>query len=245
MRRQVLIVFVCLTFVVFLPVASMGGIWRDDFNGTDISSGWEFTSPTGLCTYEVANGYFSIHLEGNNDIWGGMDDAAKLLRDAPAGDYTIETHIVIEPDPNNNTTNTWTAIIIFDNSSDPSADWWYLARGGNDEINTEFVKDAGGNVGGSLKEISELELYLKAERVGQEYTGYYKIAENDDWIEVGAQEHNTLDPLKVGFCVKSWAVRSMVSNFDYFEIVGDEVEPATAVIPDKGLAVTWGQLKSY
>jgi len=245
MKRQFLMVFACLTFLISLPIVSMGGMWRDDFNGADIGPGWEFSSPTGLCTYEVANGWFSIHLEGANDIWGGFDSAAKLLRDAPAGDFTIESHIVIEPDPNNKTANTWTAIIIFDNTNDPSSDWWYLARGGADEVNNEFVQNAGGNVGASVKDVGDLEIYLKAEKIGQAYTGYYKIAENDDWAVVGTNEHNTLNPSKVGFCVKSWAERSMVSNYDYFEMVGDEVEPSTAVAPDEKLSVTWGQLKSY
>lgn len=243
MRDELLAILVCMILVAFLPINSMGAVWRDDFNGTKIGPGWEFINPPKQCTHEVADGWFSIHLEGVNDIWGGFDDSAKLLRDAPEGDYTIETHIKIEPDPNNKTTNTWTAIIIFDNSSAPSADWWYVSRGGADEVNVEYAQNNAGNIRSSLKGIGDMDLYLKAEKVGQAYTGYYRIAEDDDWITVGSYEHITLNPLKVGFCVKSWAARSMVCSYDYFEISGDKVESNIAVMPNENLITAWGQLK--
>lgn len=242
--RTILLVLGCLTFMAFLPSALMAAVWRDDFNGTDIGPDWKFINPSKQCEYKVADGWFSIHVEGVNDIWGGFDDSAKLLRDAPEGDYTIETHIVIEPDPNNKTTNTWTSIIIFDDTNVPSSDWWYVSRGGNNEVNVEYAQNNAGNIHSNLTGISDMELYLKAEKVGQNYTGYYKIEEDDKWIEVGAYEHTTLNPFKVGFCDKSWAVRSIVSSFDYFEIAGDEVEPS-AVTPKEKLTITWGRLKGY
>jgi hypothetical protein len=74
MRLQLLIIFVCLVFVVFLPTTSMAGTWRDDFNGTALGRGWKFINdPNGSSSYKVANGWFSINLVGLNDIWGGVD----------------------------------------------------------------------------------------------------------------------------------------------------------------------------
>jgi hypothetical protein len=240
-----LFLIVCLTFVVFLPAASMGGVWRDDFNGTTLGYSWKFTNATGLCKFHVANGWFSISLEGINDIWGGTDNSAKLLRDAPAGDYTLLTHIKIEPDKAAKTQNTWTCIIIFDDTKVPSANWLYVSRGGADEVNIESVQNNTGNINASLKGVGDLDLYLKAEKIGQDYTGYYKVKKDDSWIKVGTYKHTTLNPNKVGFCVKSWAARSMVSNFDYFEMAGDKVEAiTTAVKPNEKLTTTWGQLKS-
>jgi hypothetical protein len=246
MRLQLLIIFVCLVFVVFLPTTSMAGTWRDDFNGTALGPGWKFINdPNGNSSYKVANGWFSINLVGLNDIWGGVDNSVKLLRDAPQGDYSLETHIKIDPDKAAKTQNTWTFIVIFDDTNKPSSNWWYVARGGADEVNTEYVQNGAGVIQASLKGIGDLDVYLKAEKIGQDYTGYYKVKKDDSWIKVGTYKHTPLNPLKVGLCVKSWAVRDMVSNFDYFEMVGDKVEANTAVRPNGKLAATWGQLKDY
>ena len=244
MRSQLLVILACLIFTVFLPTVSMGGGWRDDFSGAELGPGWEFSNKPEQCVYEVADGWFSIHLEGVNDIWAGKDNSAKLLRDAPDGDYTIETYIVIEPDESAGTAGTWTAVILFDDSTHPSLNWWYVARGHNDEVTIEYVRDGVATNPGHTGGVSDMKFYLKAEKVGQEYTGYYKIQESDEWIEVGTLEHMSLNPLKVGFCVKSWENRSIVSNFDYVEITGSEVE-GTAVIPNEKLTATWGQLKGY
>ena len=246
MKCQSLVILVCLTFMVVLPTASMGGVWRDNFDGAKIGSGWEFTNPPKQCKYEVADGMFSIKLEGKNDIWGGQDNAAKLLREAPEGNYSVETRIVIKPDAKAKTANTWTSITMFDDAKSPSANWLYLARGGNSEINIEYAKNNAGNIGPSLKNMADTELYLKVEKTGQDYTGHYKIKENDKWIKVGTTKHDALNPSKVGLLVKSWAVRSMVCNYDYFEMEGENVKSnMTAVAPNGKLAVTWGQLRSH
>jgi len=228
-----------------LPVSSIAGTWRDDFNGTKLGDGWNYTDSNGNSPYKVADGWFSIHLVGHNDIWGGFDNSVKLLRDAPQGDYTLETHIKIEPDMSAKTQNTWTSVIIFDSTNKPSANWWYIARGGADEVNTEYVQNNAGVIQASLKGIGDTDLYLKGEKVGQKYTGYYKIEKDDEWILVGTFTHSTLNPLKVGLMVKSWAIRDMVSNYEYFEMVGDKVESNIAVAPNEKLAVTWGQVKGH
>jgi len=245
MRSQLKITLLYLILVAFLPAISMAGTWRDDFNGTALGSGWNFINdPNGTSSYKVANGWFSLHLVGTNDIWGGVDNSVKLLRDAPAGDYTIETHIKIDPDAAAKTQNTWTNILLFDDTNKPSSNWWYIARGGADEVNTEYVQNGTGNIQASLKSIGDLDLYLKAEKVGQAYTGYYKIKKDDQWIKVGTYNHTTLNTKKVGLMDKSWAARNMVSNFDYFEMVGDKVEANIAVSPKEKLTSTWGQLKN-
>jgi len=168
-----------------------------------------------------------------------------LLMEAPEGNYSLETRIVIKPDAKAKTANTWTSITIFDDTKVPSSNWWYIARGGNSEVNIEFVRNNGGNIGGSLKNIGDTELYLRAEKTGKSYIGYYKIKKNDKWIKVGTTKHDPMNPLKVGLLVKSWAVRSMVCNFDYFEMEGENVVSTTAVASNGKLAVTWGQLRSH
>ena len=246
MSSRLLAILACLMFMVVLSTASMGGVWRDDFDGAEIGPGWEYTNPPKQCEYEVAAGFFSLKLEGANDIWGGQDNAAKLLMEAPEGDYSLETHIVIEPDKAAKTANTWTSIIVFDDTDVPSSNWWYVARGGNNEVNVESCAFNAGAINASLKNIGDMELYLKAEKTGKSYTGYYKIKENDKWIKVGGiTERDQLDPLKVGLLVKSWAVRSMVCNYDYFEIEGKNVKSNLAVSPNRKLSVAWGQLKEH
>ena len=91
MSSRLLAILACLMFMVVLSTASMGGVWRDDFDGAEIGPGWEYTNPPKQCEYEVADGFFSLKLEGQNDIWGGQDNAAKLLMEAPKGDYSLET----------------------------------------------------------------------------------------------------------------------------------------------------------
>jgi hypothetical protein len=234
----------CLVLLAFMPVISIAGVWHDDFNGTTLDPGWKFSNATGLCTSKVADGWFSITLKGANDIWGGMDNSARLLRNAPAGDFTLETYIKIVPDPTSKTQNTWTTIIFFNDTKVPSSDWLYVSRGGADEVNIEYVQNNTGNVGSNLKNIANMDLYLKAEKVGQDYTGYYKIKNTDQWTKVGTYKHTTLTPNKVGFCVKSWADRSMVSSYDYFEMTGSSVESnITAVAKNEKLTTTWGLLK--
>ena len=162
---------------------------------------------------------------------GLIDNSVKLLFDAPAGDYTLETHIKIEPDKAAKTQNTWTFIVIFDDTNKPSSNWWYVARGGADEVNTEYVQNGAGIIQASLKGIGDLDVYLKADKIGQGYTGYYKIKKDDQWTLVGKYTHTTLNPLKVGLCVKSWAVRDMIEAALGSSRIGVENLTVIALMP--------------
>ncbi len=241
MKRQFLMIFAYLTFVVFLPAASIGGVWRDDFNGTDIGPGWEVVNAPGQFTYEVADGWFSIDIAGINNVM--------LLRDGTEGDYTIETHILIEPDPNRDqqfgpTDRAWADINILDNTNVPSTDWWRTGRGGGGPgaVRVTYINGRDHGIVIHTEPVSDMELYLKAEKFGRLYTGYYKIGENGEWIEIGTDELK-MNPLKVGLSLSTWAERSMVCNFDYFEITGEGVEPPAPVTRNKNLISTWVQLK--
>ena len=230
MRRQWNSVLMCVAITACLAMPGNAGVWQDDFNGNTLDAGWEYIDPHAANVVEVKEGSFVVHLEGTHDIWGGFDSAPKLLRDAPEGDFAIESHYVIQPDASAGLDNTWTGIIVFDDTDSPSTDWLYVVRGGGSVVSFEYVEDGSGH-GATTHSTQALEVWSRVEKTGNTYLCRYKLAEGDEWTDLGEYTPPSLNPLKVGLIVKSWANRSIVCSFDYFRMEGENVTSDKAYDP--------------
>jgi len=230
MRRQWNSVLMCVAITACLAMPGNAGVWQDDFNGNTLDAGWEYIDPHAANVGEVKEGSFVVRLEGTHDIWGGSDSAPKLLRDAPEGDFAIESHYVIQPDASAGLDNTWTGIIVFDDTDSPSTDWLYVVRGGGSVVSFEYVEDGSGH-GATTHSTQALEVWSRVEKTGNTYLCRYKLAEGDEWTDLGEYTPPSLNPLKVGLIVKSWANRSIVCSFDYFRMEGENVTSDKAYDP--------------
>ncbi len=248
MRRQWNSILLCLVFTVCLASRGNAGVWQDDFNGDTLSEGWEYIDPDAANESEVTDGSFVIDFKGKHDIWGGFDHAPKLLREAPEGDFAIESHFVIQPDAAAGLANSWTGIIIFDDTDNPSTDFLYVARGNGSVIGFEYVENGKGK--SSTSHTTEaLEVWARIEKTGNTYLCRYKLAEGDGWTDLGEYTPASLNPLKVGVFAKSWADRSIVHSFDYFKMEGANVIGGLASNPSptngatdvlqRGLTLNW------
>jgi len=211
---------------VSLVLPASAGVWLDNFDGSTLGDGWEYIDPDAANEFEVKDGSFVVHFEGTHDIWGGFDYAPKLLREAPEGDFAIESHYVIQPDAVGGLANTWTGIIVFDDTDNPSTDWLYVARGGGSVMTFEYVADGGGH-SATTHSTEALDVWARIEKTGDTYLCRYKLAEGDDWTDLGEYTPASMNPLKVGLVIKSWAARSMVLSFDYFKMEGEKVRSNT------------------
>jgi hypothetical protein len=73
---------------------------QDDFNGSLLSSDWEWYLPAVGPTYSLSSvpGYLQVAVPPGYDHWLGSDTSPQVRRsDMGDGDWAIETHIDLDP----------------------------------------------------------------------------------------------------------------------------------------------------
>ncbi len=77
-----------------VPVPVPGRLlYSDEFTGNALDTGWSWVRPDGAVT--VADGQLNWPVQ-DGDITGTGNSASVLLRDAPRGDYTVETKVTLD-----------------------------------------------------------------------------------------------------------------------------------------------------
>lgn len=69
--------------------------YSDEFDGTALSNAWSWQRDDIATTATVAGGVLSLPVQAA-DLYVDVDNAAVLLRDAPRGDYVIETKLRVD-----------------------------------------------------------------------------------------------------------------------------------------------------
>ena len=91
---------------------------------------------------------------------------------------------------------------------------------------------------------ADVPLYLKLEKAGKQFTGYFRTDEKKDWNKIGnTWEHQIKEVKKVGLgFINNWGGKTVILLVDTFSIDGEGIRPLS-VTPSGKLTTVWGALK--
>ena len=232
--------FMLLTMVTyFVAIAS-----ADEFNAAELRDVWTWDDPDNDDAWSLVDnpGWFRFTVQHEEDTWdGNRGDMPLLLRTSPTGDYSMETHVKIDEQPN----QTYGALIVWQGGGN----WIHLEliREDGGQINGVLVQYwpaiAGGNTGQSAQ-VEADEVYLRIERQGNDWSLLYKSEEEDEWELLEVISAVFTDPHQVGIGAKTFSgdgSMQLVADFDYFR--SEELGETSVVQPKSKLAVSWARIK--
>lgn len=85
-------------FLLGAMLMAQGNAWREDFDGKELSREWRWLAPTEGPAFSLTErpGFLRVWVpqrQGGYDLWPGRNDAPRLLRAVPPGDWQVEAHI--------------------------------------------------------------------------------------------------------------------------------------------------------
>lgn len=242
MKREVLTLLIMMVFV-HTPWL-YADVWTDHFDGKELVKEWSFRDLSGgPSTVEVKEGFLRITTP--QDFGHKAAEKPMLEREVPksAQDLIVSGLFSSEPDT---PADAWMGMFIF---GDDPLDFACLLFGG--ESNQPQKCLIGSMVQGAWQDKghfqtgADVPLYLKLEKVENQFAGYYRKNENEDWKKVGNSwnhEIKTVKTVGLGF-INNWGGQTVTLIVDFFSLEGEGVEPMT-INPKARLATTWARMKS-
>ncbi len=244
------VVSLAIIFAVFLTLPTFAKEWLDEFDKDELNGEWlKITCcPGDNGSAVIEDGRLLINEPGD---FGHMitDGRPLVLRKSPEGDFSISA--LIDTDPPAPADNYWVGLFVIGNDGDNAVlahNWAALNIGGSGGEKKALI---GSMIDGAWEDkghfdIPEWPIYLKLEKVGNQYTGYFKEKSTDEWIKTGdTWNHDGMeDPELVGFgFINNWGGGpNLTLTVEYFSLEGENVIPM-AVRPADKLSSTWGQIK--
>lgn len=234
-----------LVSTLFIVPLIYAGEWRDDFDGPDLDPAWTLDDMGGDPGLKISfeGGKLVMFLKGQHEWWGEPEfqqDALKVTQPAPAGDWTVTTHVSYTWEDMPNTNCGIGGIVHYTPGAPPN---FIMMMKHKDTIMQE-----GWNHGEVYKNVAlplggATEMFLKVDKVGITNTFSYKLKEADEWIEVSSVDQ-AVENGRIGLYLKAYCdVPDITMSVDFFSISGAEVKGA-AVQPQGKLAAGWGEIKA-
>ena len=206
-------------------------VWTDIFDVEELDSKWSWIREDPN-HWSLTNqlGFMQITVQ-HGSIWRETNDAKNLLlRNAPEGDFELETRLIFKPGHNFQ----FAGLLVYEDDDN----WMRLGRafcgfdppicaGGNGIYyhHEEEGVDAGGT-NYAMTTTVEGEAYLRIVRHGSVYTGY--VSENGtNWTLVGTHKiASGMVPLKVGLIAENMqdSQPQIPAEFDYFSLRYDQFD---------------------
>ena len=242
MKNTILVIFGITVFICTPQL--FAGVWTDPFDSNKLIDGWEFRDRREkVSTVTVKDGF--LRLTNPTGNWGHMTaDKPMLERDVPktAQDLIVSGLFSSEPDK---PTNAWIGMFIF---GDDQMDFACLLFGGESNqpqkcLIGSMIKGAW-NDKGHFQTGADVPLYLKLEKAGKQFTGYFRTDQKKDWNKIGnTWEHQIKEVKKVGLgFINNWGGKTVILLVDTFSIDGEGIRPLS-VTPSGKLTTVWGALK--
>jgi hypothetical protein len=239
-------------FAVSLTLPVFAKEWLDEFDEQDLDGEWfRITDrPEQQGTVTIEDGRLLINEPNGNFGHLIVDGRPLVLREAPEGDFNISTLIETEPPPPAD--DYWIGLFIVgeDGDHDVLADnWAVLTIGGSAGEKKALI---GSMINSAWNDKGHFDIpgwpvYLKLEKIGIQYTGYYKEKPADQWTKVGSSwTHEGMEePELVGLgFINNWGGANLTLMAEYFLLQGEKVIPK-AIQPVDRLSSTWGWIKGF
>jgi regulation of enolase protein 1 (concanavalin A-like superfamily) len=162
--------------------------WVDTFSAATLDARWSWVrEDPALWSLTAQPGY--LQLTGNGTLFGAYDDAKNiLLTPAPAGDFRLVTHMQLNPVEDFQTGG----LILYQDDDH----YLTLTRDFSSVQSIEFNKTMGGDWSGRWDGTSATDVYLRIDRHGSEYAGFWSH-DGAAWTNLGS---HTIDfaSLRIG-----------------------------------------------
>ena len=207
----VVLSFVTLTARATPATTSSTVAWIDDFDGSTLNSRWSWTRENPAHWSLTARpGFLRITTEYGG-LWGALNNQRNLLlATAPNGNFRIETRVTFTP-----TQFIQTAGLIIYQDDD---NYIKLNRQFVDNNVVELIREIAGSPSFTAVVESANTVYLRMQRDGNVYTGYYSV-DGNQWTRVG-QYTATLNDAKMGLGAGNDVpdVSEIAADFDFFRL---------------------------
>jgi len=249
----VILRLISLTFILaYLSFPVLAGEWLDEFDKDDLDEEWfRITDrPEQQSIVEIEDGKLLLNEPNGNFGHTEVNGRPLVLRKAPEGDFSIS--MLIDTEPPSPAKDYWIGLFIIGKDGDHpvlAENWAILTIGGVAGDVTAMIGSMINNVWNDKGHfgIPEWPIYLKLDKVGIQYTGYYKEKPADEWTMVGASwNHDGMEEPELcglGF-VNSWGGANLTLMAEYFLLEGENVS-SMAVQPMDKLSTAWGRIKLY
>jgi len=226
-----------MVFLAFFALSTIAAVWVDEFDGEELESGWTFQDrPGDPTTLEVIDG--QLRMTHVPDGFGHLlAERPVLFRDGPEGDFSIYGLFSSDPE---DTYGAWIGIFIGDPFTDDGGSTYaFLGFGGESGAVNLILLGSG-----KPEAPSPVPFWLKLEKSGNQYTGYTREKEGDDWQNVGTLTPNIEDSVVGIGMLNHWDAITLTLIVDTFYMEGEEVKASLAVTSIGKLATTWGDLRN-
>lgn len=200
--------------------APTGRIWADDFNASSLDSSWSWIREDNTHWSLVAHPGFLRITTQQGALWANSNDGKNLLlRDAPVGDFEVQTRLIFTP-----TENIQSAGLLAYQDDDNylllirAYCGWCVGNG----IYFDH-EEQGTSIGSNYAMTTTVlgEAYLRLVRHGTVYTGF--VSENGtDWTLMGAHAVvSGMVPSKIGLAAYNspdFAASEIAADFDFFQL---------------------------
>jgi arabinan endo-1,5-alpha-L-arabinosidase len=209
------------------PRGSRLPAFSDNFSQDQLSSQWSWVREPAAGTYAIEDGQLRFDTQAA-DLFVDRDDASILTREAPAGDYVVETKVTLNLPPEGCCFNFVQAGLVIYGDDD---NYIKLVHASIFETRqTEFAKEVsadiaaggaryGNTVVGSPTEETWLLIHKRTVGDEEHYTPYTK-REDGDWVRGGTWTHKLGSGARIGLV--SMGGTGFTAKFDYVRVYRPE-----------------------
>ncbi|MFX0101397.1 MAG: hypothetical protein ACFFCS_17615 [Candidatus Hodarchaeota archaeon] len=219
-------------------------IFEDNFDSATLGAGWNWTREVpSNWSLTTRPGYMRITPESGDICYATNDAKNILLRDAPAGNYTIETRFELEPAI---LYNGYSACLMIYESDDHLA-WISLGWGVQEKWYIKYGVEAGFNTSHTVLIKDLPNIYLRITKVGFNVSFFFSdngliwYYVDSKWISFTSE--------KVGiasFNGENHHLPAVSSDFDYFSIYTTTIFPYQEIDTDSdGMPNWWEEIYSF
>ena len=207
------------------PVANATDTFDDTFEGTALQNpNWQWQNePENWDVGETRDGFLHFNTETNRNLW--LSDTTHFLyQETDADAFDVETHFFARWDTASGVNglavkspadNNWVAIKFWARDADAKGQIQYQTKG------RENGNGLTGNAG-FTPTFGSTELFLRLRKQGDTYTGWYKTAEADPWIEIGVTNFPLTPPLQLGiYAGVAAGAGTLTVDYEYFRSTVD------------------------
>ncbi|MGH2554263.1 MAG: hypothetical protein ACRDHO_00905 [Actinomycetota bacterium] len=156
-------------------------------------------------------GTLSINQDPNENFYGATNTAPLFHIAAPAGDFEAQARQGGPP-----TADGHTGGILAYQDDDNYVGNFHTNIGGTESMG--YVSEAAGTPTLQTQGVSSNPIYLRIQKLGTTYSGYYSTDAGLTFAQVGTPQVNALGPLRVGLTAFSFTANVRTMNFDNFRV---------------------------
>ncbi len=207
--------------------------WVDEFDGTELNPRWSWVrEDPALWSLTAQPG--ALQITANGTLFGDYNSANLLLTPAPVGDFRLVSHLSIAP-----TENYQAGALLIYQDDDHYIELTRYYNDGNQIV--AFNKTWGPEWFGDGITDPATDLYLRIDRRGNEYMGFYSL-DNSTWNFIGAQSISFTDP-KMGMYASIGPGSQIPVN--YYSVALTPIPPIYSRLSDEFTSSTLGDSWSW